>query len=290
MAALGITVLKHNVPWGPFTRAQIDDGLARGDFTVKYLAHAPGLKEWLPLGEVLDYVTRYESAAMPTLPPVPEPRAFPPVPRAPLEPPTAKPVTAPVVPPASVARPPILPPRTFEPPSPKPSGPPVLGGAEPATMPAPELETAPFFSRGIAFLVDCGILFIPVALLFVLGALSIEVPTWFRHSNAQTLSEEWTQLRTNMWRMSGVLAIGCGWLYAAGFESSRRQATIGKRWMGLKVTDAQGQRLSFLQATGRYVAKYLSALPCFLGFIAALFSSRGLALHDRLAGTRVVRE
>ena len=51
-----------------------------------------------------------------------------------------------------------------------------------------------------------------------------------------------------------------------------------------------GERISFLRATGRYAAKYLSALPCFLGFIAALFSSRRLALHDRLADTRVVRD
>ena len=28
MAALGITVLKNNAPWGPFTRAQLADGLA----------------------------------------------------------------------------------------------------------------------------------------------------------------------------------------------------------------------------------------------------------------------
>jgi uncharacterized RDD family membrane protein YckC len=59
--------------------------------------------------------------------------------------------------------------------------------------------------------------------------------------------------------------------------------------MGIKVTDAQGERISFLRATGRYAAKYVSALPCLLGFIMALFSSRGLALHDRLADTRVVR-
>ncbi len=83
--------------------------------------------------------------------------------------------------------------------------------------------------------------------------------------------------------------LGCAWLYAAGLEASRSQATIGKRWMGLKVTDLQGERLSFLRASGRYAAKYISALPCFLGFMGALFSSRGLALHDRLAGTRVVR-
>ena len=58
---------------------------------------------------------------------------------------------------------------------------------------------------------------------------------------------------------------------------------------GIKVTDAQGERISFLRATGRYAAKYLSALPCFLGFMAALFNSRRLAMHDWLAGTRVVR-
>ena len=60
--------------------------------------------------------------------------------------------------------------------------------------------------------------------------------------------------------------------------------------------DAQEQRagkvyrIGFLRATGRHAAKYLSALPCFLGFIMALFSSRGLAFHDRLSGTRVVKD
>lgn len=79
---MAITVLKNNAPWGPFTRAQIEDGLARGDFTVKYLAHAPGLKEWLPLGEVLDYVERNAEPHKPSLPPVPGSRDLPPVPKA----------------------------------------------------------------------------------------------------------------------------------------------------------------------------------------------------------------
>src|SRR5580658_887503 len=91
MAANGITVLKHNVPWGPFARAQIDEGLARGDFTVKYLAHAPGLKEWLPLGEVLDYVERNAGPRLPALPPVPASRELPPIP-VPVAPKPAPPV------------------------------------------------------------------------------------------------------------------------------------------------------------------------------------------------------
>jgi uncharacterized RDD family membrane protein YckC len=280
MAAGGITVLKHNVPWGPFTRAQVEAGLARGDFTVQYLAHAPGLNEWLPLGEVLDYVARQEAG--PALPPVPGPRELPPLP------PSFEP--SPVVAPAS--RPPVLPappPKPSEPVAPKPSLPPVLENKVVLEPPARELRPAPFFLRAIAFLVDCGILFVPAALLFILGGLGIEISAWWSHANHQTIADEWTQLRQNLWRLSGILAIGCGWFYGAGLESSRSQATIGKRWMGLKVTDAQGGRMTFLRATGRYVAKYLSALPCFLGFIMALLSSRGLALHDRLSGTRVVR-
>ncbi len=101
--------------------------------------------------------------------------------------------------------------------------------------------------------------------------------------------EEWELLRQNIHRLFWLDAIGFGWLYGAGLESSTAQATVGKRWMGIKVTDVHGERLGFLRATGRCAAKYLSALPCFLGFMAALFNSRGLALHDWLSGTRVVR-
>ncbi len=82
MPAPAITVLKNNVPWGPFTRAQIDEGLARDDFTLRYLAHTTGLKEWLPLGEVLDYADRHPDARSALLPPVPEPRELPPLPAA----------------------------------------------------------------------------------------------------------------------------------------------------------------------------------------------------------------
>jgi uncharacterized RDD family membrane protein YckC len=293
---MAITVLKHNVPWGPFTRAQVEDGLARGDFTVKYLAHAPGLKEWLPLGEVLDYVERNARSSMPSLPPVPGPRELPPVPE-PVEikaEPAAKPATEPEPPPS---RPPILPapiPRVFEqpaPPSPLPVSPVVeKREIKPVAKPEVRLEPASFFLRGIAFLIDCAILFVPIGILFLLGALAIEIPAWWRHIPHESRMEEWALLDLNMRRLFWLVLVGFGWFYVAGLECSPAQATVGKRWMGIKVTDAHGERMSFLRASGRYAAKYLSALPCFLGFIMALFSSRGLALHDRLADTRVVRE
>jgi uncharacterized RDD family membrane protein YckC len=185
---------------------------------------------------------------------------------------------------------PAAPPKNPEPAPVKPQAPPVVTVTPPKLEPVTELRPAPFFLRAIAFLVDCGVIFSPVVLLFVLGILSIYVPTWFHHESAQEIAEARALLWLNTQRMAALLAIGCGWLYAAWYESTDAQATMGKRWMGLKVVDPQGERLSFLHASGRYAAKYVSALPCFLGFFMAILSSRGLALHDRLAGTRVVRK
>lgn len=284
MAAPGITVLKNNVPWGPFTREQIDDGLARGDFTVKYLAHAQGLKDWLPLGEVIDYVERNLFPPVPSLPPVPGPRDLPPIPRA-VEPkpaPLFQPPILPVVTSHPVEKP-SLPPESIIPPVEKQHEP------EPEPKREPHLIPAPFFLRAIAFLIDCAILFLPLILLYGLGCLCLLIAAWIRHLSHQAWLEDWALLELNTNRLAWLIAIGFGWIYGAGYESSPSQATIGKRWMGLKVTDWNGEPIGFLRATGRYAAKYVSALPCFLGFIAALFSSNNLALHDRLSDTRVVR-
>lgn len=50
-------------------------------------------------------------------------------------------------------------------------------------------------------------------------------------------------------------------------ESSARQATLGKRWLGLQVTDQAGKRLPFGQALLRAVVKFL---PFEIGHIAMM--------------------
>lgn len=92
-----------------------------------------------------------------------------------------------------------------------------------------------------------------------------------------------------------VISIGGGfglfasWLYEAAMESSSRQATLGKMVLGMKVTDLQGNRISFARATARHFSKYLSALILLLGYIMAGFTERKQALHDMIAGTVVRR-
>jgi uncharacterized RDD family membrane protein YckC len=79
------------------------------------------------------------------------------------------------------------------------------------------------------------------------------------------------------------------WLYEAFMESSSYQATLGKMILGMKVTDLNGNRISFERATGRHFAKGLSALILLIGYIMVGFTERKQGLHDLLAGTLVRR-
>ncbi|MBU0655165.1 MAG: protein kinase [Gammaproteobacteria bacterium] len=80
------------------------------------------------------------------------------------------------------------------------------------------------------------------------------------------------------------------WLYFAGMESSASGNTFGKRAVGIRVVDLQGQRISFGKATGRYFGKILSALIVLIGYFMAGFTARKQALHDMMAGTLVIKK
>lgn len=79
------------------------------------------------------------------------------------------------------------------------------------------------------------------------------------------------------------------WLYGAGFESSRLQATPGKMLLGLKVTDLEGRRITFLRATGRALGKWVSGVLLGMGYVLVAFTDRKQGLHDLMAGTLVRR-
>ena len=78
------------------------------------------------------------------------------------------------------------------------------------------------------------------------------------------------------------------WLYFALMHSSRRQGTLGKMAIGLRVTDVRGNRISFARASGRFFAKTFISWICLVGYIMAAFTDRKQALHDLIAGTLVV--
>jgi uncharacterized RDD family membrane protein YckC len=79
------------------------------------------------------------------------------------------------------------------------------------------------------------------------------------------------------------------WLYFALGESSTWQATIGKRMLGVHVADENGNSISFLRASVRWICKIFSGLLLGIGYLMILFSVRKRGLHDVLAGTLVLR-
>lgn len=86
-----------------------------------------------------------------------------------------------------------------------------------------------------------------------------------------------------------LLSLLVAWLYFALMESSERGATVGKMAMGLRVVSNNGKRISFLNATGRYFAKIISALILCIGFIMIAFTDRKRGLHDMIASTLVIK-
>lgn len=84
------------------------------------------------------------------------------------------------------------------------------------------------------------------------------------------------------------LSLGVGICYEA-LLVGKYGATLGKMALKLKIVTAEGQRVSYARAFGRYFAKMLSGLTCLIGFIIAAFDNpQRRALHDYICNTRVV--
>lgn len=78
-------------------------------------------------------------------------------------------------------------------------------------------------------------------------------------------------------------------LYFSLMESSPWQATLGKKVVGLYVTDVKGHRLSIGRAAGRFLAKFLSSMTLGVGYLLCGFTDKKQALHDLVANCLVLR-
>lgn len=64
--------------------------------------------------------------------------------------------------------------------------------------------------------------------------------------------------------------------------------TFGKKILGLKVVKEDNTPIDYKTAIYRFFATALSTLTLLLGFFMILFNKKGLALHDKIAGTVVL--
>jgi len=77
------------------------------------------------------------------------------------------------------------------------------------------------------------------------------------------------------------------WAYFVLQESSTLKSTVGKQAVNIIVTDLNGNRISFTQATKRFILKIFAVIPFFAGFLLILFTSKKQAFHDIIAKTLV---
>lgn len=143
-------------------------------------------------------------------------------------------------------------------------------GAVHISITRPESATvyAGFWSRGLAKLVDYVLIagcILPLDLLFGTSFVLGKNAGFGRAALGQAL----------------VFVLFC--LYEALMESSRRQATLGKRALGILVTDLDGSRISLRRALLRSVLQGFA-----FGYLLAAFTARKQALHDLVADTQVL--
>jgi uncharacterized RDD family membrane protein YckC len=141
---------------------------------------------------------------------------------------------------------------------------------------------AGFWRRWAALFLDQLIISIPLATVF--GIVSAVVSLGAAGSNG----EPNVGLIIGLESVYYLVYFGVAFYYFAWQESSAAQATIGKRALGIKVTDGNGRRISFKHAAGRWFAASLSYLSMYIGYAMAGFTERKRALHDIVANTLVV--
>ena len=190
-------------------------------------------------------------------------------------------------------------------------------------MPGPTGSPVPagFWHRGAAWSIDAALI-APVALLLAWPWIAGSIRAWpvpaealLRHAGERmgaaiidgvplpllatsllrdpAIKGAIAALESNSWSLLWPLVlafalIGAG--YHVGCECSPRQATFGKRLLGMRVHAHDGRRLSAGRALARHGASALSWATLNLGHLMATAAPQHLALHDRCSGTRVVSD
>lgn len=102
------------------------------------------------------------------------------------------------------------------------------------------------------------------------------------------ISEKSTQIIIAV-SVLGIIPIA-NFIYHIIMEASAKQGTYGKQILKIKVTDMQGERIDFAKSFGRNLAKILSVLTLFIGYLYSFFNSKQQCLHDVVAGTLVIKD
>jgi uncharacterized RDD family membrane protein YckC len=145
-----------------------------------------------------------------------------------------------------------------------------------------QLVYAGFWIRFVAYIIDAVVLnILQMPLWFVSGRNPFEQP-----DPALVLSDPW-----GYWAPS-LLVVALSFPLTIAYHAlfvGRFGGTPGKLALSLRVVKPDGSKLSYQHAVGRAFAEILTGFTCLIGYIIAGFDQQKRALHDHVAGTRVIK-
>jgi uncharacterized RDD family membrane protein YckC len=166
-----------------------------------------------------------------------------------------------------------------------PTPPPFLGIHETAVEP----EYAGFWLRVGAWVIDYIVLMVPftfISLMMGMGGVITTTLARMEHDQAAAIAAYAEAMRP----ISYVVLL-VGFAYYVLFESSKWQATPGKLACGIRVTGAEGERMTLGRAAARNAVRLLNAVTLLVPlvfYVTAAFTQRKQGVHDLLASTYVV--
>jgi uncharacterized RDD family membrane protein YckC len=172
---------------------------------------------------------------------------------------------------------------------------PPMGAVPMNYVAVPVMPYAGFWLRAVAYLLDgliVGVVTVPIIIgLAVATGLSAALGSMGENAGNDPAAIFATAGFVMFFSLLLLILLGGLWLYYALLESSNWQGTVGKKALGLIVTDLDGRRVSFARATGRFFSRLITGLvPLMIGYILAGITAKKQALHDMIAGTLVLRK
>lgn len=145
------------------------------------------------------------------------------------------------------------------------------------------MNYSPFWSRLASYLIDGLIISAIISVLGSLGVFSLIGISF----DPSTLSDPNHSMANNSGYMVITLIIST--LYYAILQSSKWQATVGKKLMNNKVTNLNGERISFFTAVIRHLSMIFLSSIMMIGYVMYFFTKKKQTLHDLIAKTVVVK-